>query len=98
MTIAFWIAAYATVINLAAFMAFGWDKRQAVRDSQRISESALLKIAFFGGSIGAKLAQARFRHKTRKQPFARKLNLIVVLQIAIVAGAVLWGLSENPRP
>ena len=98
MTATLWIATYAAVINLAAFMAFGWDKRQAVRYSQRISEGALLKIAFFGGSIGAKLAQSRFRHKTRKQPFARKLNLIVVLQIAIISGAVLWGLSESHRP
>ena len=98
MTATLWIAAYATVINLAAFMAFGWDKQQAVRDSQRISESFLLKIAFFGGSIGAKCGQARFRHKTRKQPFARKLNLIFVLQIAMISGAVLWGLSEDSRP
>lgn len=98
MTIAFWIASYAAVINLAAFMAFGWDKRQAVRDSQRISESALLKIAFFGGSIGAKCAQARFRHKTRKQPFARQLNLIVALQVAVIFGLAFWPVFQNTQP
>ena len=97
MTTALWIASYASVINLAALIAFGWDKRQARRDNQRISESALLQIAFFGGSIGAKFAQARFRHKTRKQPFARKLNLIVVLHVAIISGAVFWTLFENAK-
>lgn len=98
MTAALWIASYVAAINLAAFLAFGWDKRQARRDSQRISESALLNIALFGGSIGAKIAQSRFRHKTHKQPFARQLNLIVVLQVAIISGAVFWALSHNTQP
>ena len=98
MTTAFWIVTYAALVNLAAFAAFGWDKRQARRDNQRVSESALLNLAFFGGSIGAKFAQAKFRHKTRKQPFARRLNLIAALHVAFICGAAVWTVFDLGQP
>ena len=39
-------------------------------------EKTLLLLALLGGWPLAKLAQRRFRHKTRKQPFATLLNLV----------------------
>lgn len=71
-------------INLATFAAFGWDKSRAMRDRRRISEATLLRLALFGGSVGAKIAQRHFRHKTYKQPFGRQLNTILCLQVMIV--------------
>ncbi|NNL17280.1 MAG: DUF1294 domain-containing protein, partial [Boseongicola sp.] len=65
-------------------------KRKARDDGQRISESNLLSLAFFGGSPAAKFAQRRFRHKTRKQPFALQLNIVVGLQIASIFAATGW--------
>lgn len=71
-------------INLATFLAFGWDKHRAIRDQRRISEAALLRLALLGGSLGAKIAQRHFRHKTYKQPFGRRLNTILWLQVVLV--------------
>lgn len=78
------LTALATV-NLTAFLAFGWDKHCARNTMWRVPEANLLMLAFVGGSVGAKLAQHYFRHKTRKQPFRRLLNLILGFQTATVA-------------
>ncbi len=77
------------VMNVAAFVSFAIDKRRAERGEWRIAESTLLQIAFFGGSIGACWARSRFRHKTRKQPFATQLDLIAMLHAGLALGLVL---------
>ena len=69
--------------NVAAYLAFAWDKRQAVLGGWRVSEQTLLMLALCGGWFGAKLAQTKFRHKTRKQPFANTLNTIGALYLAL---------------
>jgi uncharacterized membrane protein YsdA (DUF1294 family) len=79
--------AYLAAINLAAFAAMGWDKSCARRGVERIPERTLLTLAGAGGSLGAIAAQRAFRHKTRKQPFARLLALILVVQALIAATA-----------
>ncbi|KRA00410.1 hypothetical protein ASD64_02285 [Mesorhizobium sp. Root157] len=76
-------------LNLAAFLAFWWDKRLAEAGSWRISERTLLWLALLGGSLGAVSAQQIFRHKTRKEPFRTLLYLIVFLQITIGASWLL---------
>ena len=68
-------------INLIAFLAFGWDKRQAERDGSRIAERTLIGLALFGGALGALVGQQVFRHKTKKQPFRTLLWLAAVINI-----------------
>ncbi|WP_156178336.1 DUF1294 domain-containing protein [Puniceibacterium sp. IMCC21224] len=65
-------------MNVWAFAAFWWDKRQAIGQRQRTPERTLLTLAFFGGWVGAKLGQRKFRHKTSKEPFRTRLNRIPV--------------------
>lgn len=60
------------------------DKRAAIRREWRISESTLLLFAFLGGGIGAKLAQGRFCHKTRKEPFRSLLNMALVFNLVLL--------------
>ena len=81
------VLAYLGAINLAAFAAMGWDKSCARRGAQRIPERTLLGLAGAGGSLGAIAAQHAFRHKTRKQPFARLLALILALHATLAAAA-----------
>lgn len=89
-----WIGfGYVALMNLVTFGAFFVDKRSAIRGTWRISEKTLLGLALLGGSLGAKLAQSRLRHKTRKQPFARLLNLIVGIQCLCLVGALYLGLQ-----
>ena len=48
-----WTAYYLIFVNLAAFAAFGIDKRRARKHQYRISEEALLGLALIGGAAGA---------------------------------------------
>ena len=82
-TVLIWLAA----ANVAAFAAFGFDKKLARNGSRRISENTLLWLALVGGSVGAVGGQQLFRHKTRKEPFRSLLYGIVLLQIA---GISVW--------
>ncbi len=68
-------------INLIAFLAFGWDKRQAERDGSRIAERTLIGLALFGGALGALVGQQVFRHKTKKQPFRTLLWLAAAINL-----------------
>ena len=72
--------------NAAVVAAFAIDKRRAQDGEWRIAESTLLALALVGGSPGALWARARFRHKTRKQPFARQLDLIAMLHAGLAVG------------
>ncbi|MEP2530946.1 DUF1294 domain-containing protein [Shimia sp.] len=76
------------LMNAVTYSLFASDKQYAIDKRRRVSERALLWFALLGGSLGAKLAQKRLRHKTRKQPFAAILNQICVVHI-IVAGVLI---------
>ncbi|MCV6592290.1 MAG: DUF1294 domain-containing protein [Silicimonas sp.] len=65
-------------VSLFSFALMYVDKRAARAGRSRVPERTLLLSAFLGGGPGAKLAQARFRHKTQKQPFKSVLNLAVI--------------------
>ncbi|KQN03348.1 hypothetical protein ASE82_07320 [Sphingomonas sp. Leaf230] len=75
-----------TVAAFAAFAAFALDKRRSLTGKWRISEARLLWLAALGGSPGAFWARNRYRHKTRKQPFVGRLQLIAMVQVGVIAG------------
>jgi uncharacterized membrane protein YsdA (DUF1294 family) len=77
-------------INFIAFAAFGLDKAKAERGAWRISESTLLWLAFWGGTLGAYAGRSLFRHKTRKQPFNSHLFQVAVLQMVVLGGLIGW--------
>ena len=81
---------YAIAVNFVAFAAFGIDKAFAEAGRWRISESTLLGWAFLGGTPGAYAGRALFRHKTRKQPFSNELHGIAILQVAAMAGLLVY--------
>ena len=83
------LAVYLVVVNLVTFAAFGLDKRRAEAGDWRIPERQLLGLAAAGGGAGAAAAQQLFRHKTRKEPFASHLRLILTVEM-IAAGFALW--------
>lgn len=77
------------IINAITVAAFAIDKRRSSTGAWRIPESRLLWFAALGGSPGAFWARGRYRHKTRKQPFVGRLQLIAMVQIGVVAGLVI---------
>lgn len=77
------------LVNAAAVAAFALDKRRAISGEWRISESTLLGLAMLGGAAGACWARQRFRHKTRKQPFAARLDMIAMVQAGVALGLLM---------
>jgi uncharacterized membrane protein YsdA (DUF1294 family) len=74
------------VINAVTILRFREDKQRAIAGSRRIPEADLLGLALIGGSPGALLARKLFRHKTRKEPFSTRLQLIAVVQAGCALG------------
>ena len=77
------------VTSALAFALFGWDKLMAKLHRRRIPEAALLGCAFMGGSAGAALGMALFRHKIRKPLFRCFVPLCLLAHAALLAWAVL---------
>ena len=73
-------------INCWTVLRFWQDKRRACAGGRRIPEADLLWLALIGGSPGAFAARSLFRHKTRKQPFSTRLQLIAALQMGALIG------------
>ena len=87
-------AAYLAIVNLAAFLLFGIDKRRARRkaghpDLRRIPERTLLLLAALGGSLGALLGMRVWHHKTRHRTFCWGIPFLLALQLAILWAAAL---------
>ncbi len=78
-----------TILSPLAFVAFGWDKWRAKRETTRIPEKTLHLLAALGGWPGAAVGQQWFRHKTVKPVFRAILIAICVLHIVGVS-ALLW--------
>jgi uncharacterized membrane protein YsdA (DUF1294 family) len=83
-TFLLFIPYHLAMINLATFVAYGFDKRAAVKGNWRVPEMQLHTLEFLGGWPGAFLAQKIFRHKTKKKSFQSMFWLMLVLQIALV--------------
>ena len=71
-------------INVVTFIAYGVDKRAAVRGSWRIPEADLHTLEFLGGWSGALLAQKFFRHKTKKKSFRTDFYLVILAEFVVV--------------
>jgi uncharacterized membrane protein YsdA (DUF1294 family) len=78
------------LVNFWTILRFWQDKQRAVTGGRRIPEADLLGLALIGGSPGALLARRWFRHKTRKEPFTTQLFVIVVVQIGLILGLVVY--------
>ena len=81
-----YLAVALLVWNLAVFAIFGIDKSKAKRGDRRVSEIALLLIAFFLGAVGALAGMLVFRHKTRKLKFKILVPIAFLLNAAIAIG------------
>ena len=83
---------YLAAINVVTFAMYGIDKHRAKIGARRIREAVLWLLAAIGGSVGALLAMAVFRHKTKKHSFQVVLAAILFVQILIL----LWVFFCDP--
>ena len=84
------IAAY-PLLSLAAFALYGYDKKQARDQGQRVPEKVLHAVEVAGGWPGALVAQQVFRHKTRKVSYQLVFWLIVAVHQLFWIDRVLLG-------
>lgn len=75
---------YLIIWNVIVFLTYGIDKLKAIKNGWRISEKALLMLAFCMGGVGAYLGMQTFRHKTKKLKFNILVPLAVIFNIAII--------------
>ena len=80
---------YFAAINVVTFFMYGVDKWKAKRSKWRVSESALIWMSVFGGSLGAWLGMKAWHHKTQHKKFKYGIPLILLAQIA-GAGLYAW--------
>jgi uncharacterized membrane protein YsdA (DUF1294 family) len=79
--------------NLAALVAFFFDKKAAVKRSRRVPERTLLTVAAFG-PFGALLVMRTLRHKTRKNRFLL-VYLFALLHIMVITYMVVSHLGAT---
>ena len=77
---------YLFCINLTTFVAYGFDKRAALKHQWRVPEADLHTLEFLGGWIGAFIGQKVFHHKTAKKSFQHIYWLMIILEILAIWG------------
>lgn len=78
------------VASCMCFFLMYLDKQAASKGEWRTPERKLLFWAYVGGGVGAIVAQRRFRHKTRKEPFR------TLLQASVYFNAITFVLLTIP--
>ena len=81
---------YVVTINVVTFFLYGIDKWRAKHSKWRIEESTLLWWAAFGGSAGALLGMKVWHHKTLHRKFKYGVPAILIAQVAVIVGIVLF--------
>ena len=74
---------YLVIINLIAFLLCYIDKRNAIKNIYRISETSLLSISLMGGCFGMLFGMYMFHHKTRKLKF-KLVYIFVIIWIIVL--------------
>lgn len=87
---------YLLAINLISFIAYGIDKRKAIKNKWRIKEATLLGLSFIGGSIGALMGMIIFHHKTKKPRFKIGVPVMLIFHLAILFFMSINNISLNP--
>jgi uncharacterized membrane protein YsdA (DUF1294 family) len=93
--VAWMILAVDVVVSAATFVAYRSDKLAARQGRWRTRESALHLLSFAGGWPGALVAQKRYHHKTRKQPFQTIFRLTVTGNLLVLAWLVAGSVSAT---
>lgn len=80
---------YAT-LSMLTLIAFGLDKRAAIKNARRTPERTLHQMSWLGGWPGAFVAMELFRHKRRKPAFVRRVYLIAGVHVLAWLGVVAY--------
>ncbi|SER89908.1 DUF1294 domain-containing protein [Psychrobacillus sp. OK032] len=79
------------VMSIVSFIVMGYDKSQAKKHKQRVSERTLWTLAIFGGGIGAYIGMQLFRHKTKHTNFRVGFFMLLILYVFLL----FWLVTAN---
>ncbi len=82
------IFAYFAFISILTAAITIIDKINAKNGSRRVPEDFLLTLGLLGGSVSEYITMKLIRHKTRHKKFMIGLPVLIIIQIAFIAG--LW--------
>ena len=71
-------------INVVTFVAYGADKKAAIRKGRRVPEYQLHALEFLGGWIGALLGQKFFKHKTKKASYQSFFWAMLIMEVLVI--------------
>lgn len=72
------------IINLVTIIAYGTDKKAAIKGQWRVPEMQLHTLELLGGWVGAFIAQKIFHHKTKKKSYQSLFWLTLIIQLTAV--------------
>ena len=73
------------IMNIAAFVLMGHDKRCARQGKWRVPEKTLFWVTACFGGLGGVLGMKVFRHKTRHWYFRVFFPLLLIVQVILLA-------------
>lgn len=78
------ILLFILIMSVIAYVVMGYDKSQAKKHGQRVSERTLWTFAICGGGIGAYLGMQMFRHKTKHTNFRVGFLMLMILYAFLI--------------
>jgi len=78
------ITLWLIIVNLAAFILCGIDKKAAILKLPRVRERTLILLSFFGGALFMLLGMCIFRHKTHKERFVILIPCFLILHLVCI--------------
>ncbi|MER2077458.1 DUF1294 domain-containing protein [Psychrobacillus psychrotolerans] len=78
------ILVFILIMSIIAFFVMRYDKSQAKKHGQRISEKTLWTLAIMGGGIGAYVGMQLFRHKTKHTNFRVGFLMLLILYAFLI--------------
>ena len=74
---------YYSIINIVTFILMGHDKKNAIKNKERVPEMTLFTLSFMGGGLGTLLGMLIFHHKTKKIKFIILIPLSIIIHICL---------------
>lgn len=78
-----WVVAIYGGVSIVSFAFYWQDKNAAIAGTWRVPETQLHLLGLVGGWPGGVIAQIHFRHKTKKEKFARDFWYTVLLNVLL---------------
>jgi uncharacterized membrane protein YsdA (DUF1294 family) len=92
------LAGYASIVSIATFAVYGWDKRRAEKGEWRVPEARLHLMELAGGWAAAYLAQRYFRHKIAKTRYLTVYwSIVAAYELLTVDYLLGWPIANAIR-